>query len=596
MSHFSSDRFYKYGFGLLRLFCLVCFAFAVAPSGPEGSPGPAEAFAEYLRSWRWLGHAFIGTIGAVVNVSVVSFSANMGLLLTAGAFCVWDVRAHDLSIVVYLMKTMGGDFFAGKLDTREWRLVLFFVFGLLGPAALLLFPRPEQSQEQGLGQEGPASPEAYLRILLLLFCLQLFCEYGDAHLEHFKFFRHRYSYEVTGLALLLLVPLARHELLVVQFDMVICLFYRLSNLSIIVVINAYLSRLFSLLALSMHAFLVGVPVLNVTDPELASLVLRESSRKGEALEKYSSVPAWRPIVSLESEDGPLWRDMSVRFHALLQRMPSVAALSDTAGRNIRALKEEAAASGSVIDANALVKLTIATYLEYALGISWRPEFQLFVEASWEWRKEIAVKGIADVSVKQRTVKLFLSLLKEADNSLWDVYGDKWNEPEYYSLILQPFIISPSINVGDTLVALHMSPPGTSLDTAMRLYHPFPLFERYVDHDISLDGGKTVAIKAHTQVEMFLSDFRDSTKWPVFGAGERICAGRHLAMPFLKLLVAELSPLPNFDPLKNHLYSGRSNDDTLTLAQSLYFVKTIGSIIAERFYHRIRYGGYKNVVL
>ena len=137
-----------------------------------------------------------------------------------------------------------------------------------------------------------------------------------------------------------------------------------------------------------------------------------------------------------------------------------------------------------------------------------------------------------------------------------------------------------------MVAVQLSPPGTCLETAMRQLHPFPLFERYVDRDISLDGGKTVAIKAHTQVEMFLADFKDSTKWPIFGGGERMCAGRHLALPYLKILFSDLSSLPNFDPNRNHLYSGRGNDNNLTLGETLFFLNTIFTVILRRLYTRV----------
>lgn len=133
--------------------------------------------------------------------------------------------------------------------------------------------------------------------------------------------------------------------------------------------------------------------------------------------------------------------------------------------------------------------------------------------------------------------------------------------------------------------MHASPPGTSLDWTLRHSHPFPMLERYVDHDLSLDGTR-VDIKAHTQVQMLLADFKDSTAWPVFGAGERACPGRHLALPYLRLLVTELLPLPHFRPGENHLYSGRCNDDKVTLHESVYFVRTIAAIAMERFYCRI----------
>lgn len=430
--YFNPDRLDKYGYGVLRLAAVVLIAFLSAPSG-HGTAADALA---YWHSWRWIGHAYIGIIGAAVNVSVVSLRTNLAMLAVAGAWCAWDVRAHDLSAVIYLMKTFGGDFFAGKLDTTEWKLVLLFVFGLFGPSVLYL-------------QDSLHSFSAsYLRILIVLFCLQLFCEYGDNHMEHYKFFRHRYSYEVTGLALVLLIPLESHELAVVQYDMVICLFYRISNLIIIVLVNAYMSKLFVAIALKLHSFVIGVPVVMVTDPELVSLVLRECNKKGEALEKHLSVPAWKPILSLESEDGPLWKSMSKDFHKLLKCLPPVSKLIEIAQRNVAELKESH--KDSVIDADILAKLTIETYLEYVLRCRWRSEFQIFIEASWQWRKEIAIKGKGDMAVKQRAVELFVQVLRETDSlhSLWDIFGEKWCEPEYYSLILQPFVISPCINVGE----------------------------------------------------------------------------------------------------------------------------------------------------
>lgn len=118
---------------------------------------------------------------------------------------------------------------------------------------------------------------------------------------------------------------------------------------------------------------------------------------------------------------------------------------------------------------------------------------------------------------------------------------------------------------------------------MRQYHPFPLFERFVDHDLSLDGGKSIIIKAHTQVEMFVADFKDSLKWPLFGGGERACSGKHLALPYLKILHADLNGLSNFNPILNHRYSGRSNDNNLTAAEIAFFLKTVMTVIVRRLY-------------
>eukprot|EP00957_Ditylum_brightwellii_P134033 10219230-Ditylum_brightwellii.AAC.1 len=67
----------------------------------------------------------MGSIGAGVNVQVLGFKGNLAMLLAAAAFCVVDA-GKDHSVIVYLMKTFSGDFLAGKLDTAEWKLVLFW--------------------------------------------------------------------------------------------------------------------------------------------------------------------------------------------------------------------------------------------------------------------------------------------------------------------------------------------------------------------------------------------------------------------------------------------------------------------------------------
>ena len=129
----------KYGWGVPRLALLTLFAFEVVPrrflaaSSPDAAAAESLALAPYLASMRWLGHAYMGSIGAGVNVQVLGFLGNLAMLLLAAAACVWDV-SHDYSILVYLVKTFSGDQLAGKLDTPEWKLVLLFTFGLFGPA------------------------------------------------------------------------------------------------------------------------------------------------------------------------------------------------------------------------------------------------------------------------------------------------------------------------------------------------------------------------------------------------------------------------------------------------------------------------------
>ena len=113
-------------------------AFAAAEAHPgDGTATYPLRLGAYLRSMRWAGHAYMGSIGAGVNVQVLGFVGNLAMLLAAAAFCVADAT-KDYSIIVYLAKTFSGDFLAGKLDTAEWKLVLFWTFGVLGPGLWVL--------------------------------------------------------------------------------------------------------------------------------------------------------------------------------------------------------------------------------------------------------------------------------------------------------------------------------------------------------------------------------------------------------------------------------------------------------------------------
>ena len=256
----------------------------------------------------------------------------------------------------------------------------------------------------------------------------------------------------------------------------------------------------------------------------------------------------------------------------------------------------------------------------------------FVAASWEWRKEISVRGKGSVAAKDAAVRLLVERLLPGAPALWALFGERWAEPRYYSLILQvrarfgtrarypceiraeaaslnftvtvalpcalpcsvlqPFIISPAINTGDTMCAVALSPPETPLDECMRAYHPFPIFERFVDRPVVLDhahppssssssSASSAGVAVPSHCVMFSTDFRGQDHpWPVFGAGPRACAGAHLAAPFLKILTQEFAALPSgkFVPTRGHRYSGRHLDGRASsegwIAGAVYFMQTI----------------------
>jgi hypothetical protein len=559
MSFFSSDRAVKYGWGVPRLALLTLAAFQLAPrlSASAASSAPSLSLAPYLASRRWLTHAYLGSIGAAVNVRVHSFAVNLALLLLAGAACVYDVR-YDYSILVYLAKTFSGDFVAGKLDTSEWRLVLLFVFGLFAPALWLL-------ERDARGAYAP-----YARVFPALALVQAVCELGDNYLERFVFFRHRYAFEAASAALLLLTSRPA-EITVIQHDLVVCLFYRISNFVIILERSGVLWVLLRKACFRIFGALRGTPLVNVSDANVAMAVLRASDVKGAALERYVASPAWRPLLSLESVDGPLYKAMLADLHVLVAALPPPAALQPISAR----LCDELLAANVPIDAEAVAQLSVRAMIEYLFDVPWREDMQVIVDASWEWRKEIAVRGKADAAVKAAAIQRVVALLRAAPR-LWALFGERWATPRYYSLILQPFLISPCINVGDIAVTL-AAQPALGLEDAIRAAHPFPIFERFVKSDVKASDGR-VAVKGGTQVIIFTSDLRAAGAWPAFGAGPRACAGTNLALALLRPVHAQLRAAPAFAPARNHRYSGRNNDGNVSLKEMCYFLKVIAPVV------------------
>ena len=565
---FSSDRRDKYGWGALRLALFTAFCFWHSST--------AQRLFFELSPLRAAAHAYIGAGGALVNVGVLPLEANVGILVLAGVFMLLDLHHFglangDFAIAVYLAKTMGGDFFAGKLDTTEWRLALAFAFGCLAPAALYL----------------GASWLAWARVFVSLFVVQLVCEYGDAHYEHLVFYRWRYSFELFTLLLLVLVPTPweAHELRTIQIDVWICLWYRIGNVAILEARARadFLARALNMTLFRLLGWFTGVPIVRISSPELAVAVLKSSASKGNALEALIATPAWRPILSLESVEGEQWVRMRKSFDLLVKQLPAVSVLEEATARHAADLVRR----GERIDAAAISLLTLRCFIEYVFGEPWRPEFDTFLAAAKEWRAEIAVRRRGDARLKQEAMSLLVDGLLRPSKKLWPLFGDKWCQPEYFSLIAQPFLISPVINVVDILCAVRLeqtrldAPRPPALDACIRALHPFPVLERVVETDIAVDGHVRVAAGSHCI--MFTQDFRASEAWPVFGSGPRSCAGTHLALPFLKILHRELCPLAQFDPLSGHVHSGRHNDGAFSgPAEALYFVSTVTrALLASR---------------
>lgn len=340
------------------------------------------------------------------------------------------------------------------------------------------------------------------------------------------------------------------------------LFSTFRVLSIVIRYNDGRAIIFSLLG-----YKNGCRVMWVRDLNVAKQVLQNSSDKGSFIEEKLASPAWLPILSLESVNGETWKDLKSRFLIFQKYLPSAEKLSQVT-HSILSNQD----ANVEIDAKQVVHITVACFVKWIFDRDWDPAWDFVCEASWEWRKEIAIKGKADGLLKRKTVDWIIDLINQSKYR--ELFGEEWSKPEYYSIILQPFIISPMINFSDIAVSSHMRPE-LPINELIHYYHPFPILERYVSNEfvICTGGGSPLVVKENTQVFIPLDQIGqyerfDPKVWSPFGFGPRKCSGTQYAIAFLTTFLTYYKNNPKFVPQKNHQYSGRHNDN-LTFRESSY---------------------------
>jgi hypothetical protein len=205
---------------------------------------------------------------------------------------------------------------------------------------------------------------------------------------------------------------------------------------------------------------------------------------------------------------------------------------------------------AIIDSPAICRVTVVVLLRYILQgepLSGAMEEVVdnIVSASNEWRKEISLKGHGNLAIKQKAIDSLSALLIL--------------DPDNIHHILQPFFISPVINISDLMCSVEyiadLQPEEIALRAIMR-QHPFPFLERYVGDGVS-------SVPAQTQVFIPLAEMaaaHPDERWMCFSTGPRGCPGRHIAMVIAREFVTTLASSPRFHPRVEHRYSGRNNDN------------------------------------
>ena len=370
------------------------------------------------------------------------------------------------------------------------------------------------------------------------------------------------------------------------------------------------------------AWLQRKPVLILDrDPLLCSSIMANSDKKGSFVEHLFAIPAWQPIYSIESEDGARWKLLSMNCCQVFRTLRWKETLPLQVASCLEALADKINNDSSLVMNAELVSrsaLQVLYELIFEHPIDAADE-TLFYQASLEWRKEIALKGVGNVAIKQAFCQRLSLIIKQSRYAEGFTDEQHLNDPALWmSVFAQPFILSPQINVSDIMVSvfsfLRAEPSlyevarikakegdeaylNALIMESIRLQHPFPILERELCSDMIIEG-KTVP--AGTQVLMIMDEFNQSSvfnpqNWLandkntfeglVFGAGKRICLGKALAKALMvEMLKSMLIHLPDLkiQPGLGHLYSGRDNDHKGSFNESVYQIKVFGRALWRSF--------------
>jgi hypothetical protein len=303
--------------------------------------------------------------------------------------------------------------------------------------------------------------------------------------------------------------------------------------------------------------------------------------KGNFIEYQIATPAWEPIISLESVDNDKWAEVKknfLNFTSIFNVDNKINLISNY----IEKYTNEYLNQNQIIDSKLISKITVRSFCKFLFDIEINPnDLEILYQASIEWRKEIAIKGKGNMDIKLTAIKIILNYIKN-NNKIYLIFNEDWDKPEYYSVILQPFIISPMINISDIMVSVQLLSEKSlisnneliSNDLINKIiysYHPFPILERF---DPSTNTQYFIPLD---QLANF-QNYSDLYKNLVFGTGPRRCSGQLYAYVILrKFIHLYFQNQKNFNPLLNHKYSGRSNDN-FNLQESIYMGKILVKLL------------------
>ncbi|MFK7872044.1 MAG: cytochrome P450 [Oligoflexales bacterium] len=342
------------------------------------------------------------------------------------------------------------------------------------------------------------------------------------------------------------------------------------------------------------------------------LVLKNSHIKGLFIEQFVACPAWSPVLSIESTDGDLWKQLQRRFKTTFTQL----SWEEKIPKLIKKYIKKTLLKTKDINNTFIREIICQTMFEVLFHIEpTQEQIQLFCSASMEWSKEIAMRGSRNPQLKKEFWQE-LSLLVSFHYPEMKSMNTK-ERMIFISSLAQPFILSPMINFSDIYASfsfqIEKSPQWGSwlqkqvannqsmnilhfMLECIRIHHPFPIFEREMIKDLSISDQ---TLKKGTQVFILLDSFsmekdihlkywenqdKNIMKSFIFGSGARSCLGQKLAESILvemtKNLVLENIPLTK---LQSGLsFSGRLNDHQTIPGETLYQTKKAVNLLKSSY--------------
>lgn len=258
--------------------------------------------------------------------------------------------------------------------------------------------------------------------------------------------------------------------------------------------------------------------------------------KGKFIEYYVATPAWKPVISLESCDNDEWIMLKNNFIFFVGHLENNESLYQNIDQTIKKYIKE----NKIIDSSIISKIACTGFCKFLFNYDLTEyELEILYESSLERRKEISLKGKGNYSIKLKAIDIILEIIKK-NKKIYDIFGDQWKKPEYYSVIMQPFIISPMINISDIMVNYQVLINNKKIDINDKItydlvdkiiysYHPFPILERY-------DTIKNTQYFIPFDILTNYDNYNSNTKILSFGYGPRKCAGSHYMYKIMEMKI------------------------------------------------------------